>query len=312
MVPALQVHILMTGSRPSATAYLVAKGLLFLSFDPQLGFLVPGPAAEASGWFVESQRLLRSLKRPWFRALVRLLQSLSVPGILLHYALRKRYLEETVRNGLRDGFRQVVILGAGFDTLAWRLHREFPEAGFWEVDHPLTQREKRRVLDARGGCGANLHFLPVDFANFPANLPGSLRGQICPRVGSAAYDLTRDTLFVAEGVLMYLKPAEIDAIFEAAGQPRGRSRFAFTFMGPEGFVNASPLVGLWLRLKGEPFQWSIRPDDLPAYLKRHGWALRGLATAETLRSLYLPPSRRVSLARGESICIAERLEKVTS
>jgi methyltransferase (TIGR00027 family) len=303
VVPALQVHILMTDSRPSATAYLVAKGLLFLSFDPQLGFLVPAPAAEATGWFVESKRLLRSMERPWFRALVRLLQSLSVPGILLHYALRKRYLEETVRNGLRDGFRQVVILGAGFDTLAWRLHREFPAAGFLEVDHPRTQREKKRVLNARGGCGANLHFLPVDFA----------RQQLAVALSrSGAYDPALDTLFVAEGVLMYLNPAEIDAIFEAVTRHRGRSRFAFTFMGPQGFVNASPLVGLWLRLRGEPFQWSIRPYCLPAYLSWRGLALRGLATTETLRCLYLPKSLPVSLARGESICIAERLEEVTS
>jgi methyltransferase (TIGR00027 family) len=293
----------MTHSRPSATAYLVAKGLLFLSFDPELGFLVPASAAEASGWFVESQRLLRSMERPWFRALVRLLQSLSVPGILLHYALRKRYLEETVRNGLRDGFRQVVILGAGFDTLAWRLHREFPEVSFLEVDHPRTQREKKRVLSARGRCGANLRFLPVDFAS--RQLAGVLSR-------SGLYDLTLDTLFVAEGVLMYLKPPEVDAIFEVAGQHRARSRFAFTFMGPEGFTNASPLAGLWLRLRGEPFQWSIRPDSLPAYLSCRGWALRGLATTETFRCLYLPKSRRVSLARGESICIAERLEEVAS
>ena len=293
----------MTDSRPSATAYLVAKGLLFLSFDPQLGFLVPASAAEASGWFVESRRLLRSMERAWFRALVRLLQSLTVPGILLHYALRKRYLEETVRNGLRDGFRQVVILGAGFDTLARRLHREFPEAAFLEVDHPWTQREKERVLSFRGGCGANLHFLPVDFA----------RQQLAVTLSrSGLYDLTLDTLFVAEGVLMYLKPPEVDAIFGAVGQHRRKSRFAFTFIEPEGFVNASPLLGLWLRLRGEPFQWSIRPDYLPAYLRCRGWVLRKLATAETFRCLYLPKSRPVSLARGESICIAERLEEVTS
>ena len=43
-----------------------------------------------------------------------------------------------------EGAKQVVILGAGFDTLAWRLSEKFESIRFIEVDHPATSKEKKR------------------------------------------------------------------------------------------------------------------------------------------------------------------------
>ncbi|MEQ1870931.1 MAG: class I SAM-dependent methyltransferase, partial [Vicinamibacterales bacterium] len=57
-------------------------------------------------------------------------------------------------------FASAMVMFAGFDLLAWRLHRERPEVRFFELDHPATQAPKKRKLDAAG----NLTFLPVDLA----------------------------------------------------------------------------------------------------------------------------------------------------
>ena len=62
------------------------------------------------------------------------------PGILLHYALRKKCTRELVRLAFANGIAQVVILGAGFDPLSPELQGEFPTARFWEIDHPATPR----------------------------------------------------------------------------------------------------------------------------------------------------------------------------
>jgi Leucine carboxyl methyltransferase len=59
--------------------------------------------------------------------------------------LRKCYIENQVRR-LLPSVKQVLVLGAGYDTLAHRLAREFPNLIFCEVDHPATSKVKLRAL----------------------------------------------------------------------------------------------------------------------------------------------------------------------
>src|SRR5438093_276985 len=89
----------MQPGRPSATAGVIAASTAFLALDSRLGHLVPGEAAEASAWFLNAaspraDRWLRLMHRPAFRRLLRVVERLMLPGIVLHYALRKRCLEE--------------------------------------------------------------------------------------------------------------------------------------------------------------------------------------------------------------------------
>ena len=43
------------------------------------------------------------------------------------------------------GAKQVVILGAGFDTLALRLSEQFPSVKFIEVDHRLLVKKSLKL-----------------------------------------------------------------------------------------------------------------------------------------------------------------------
>ena len=205
---------------------------------------------------------------------------------------------------LHEGFAQVVILGAGYDTLAWRLQGEFHKAVFFEADHPATQRAKREALERRPLPVANLRFLPMDFTRDRledglSTLPG--------------YDAKAKTLFVAEGVLMYLRPEEVDRLFDGIRRLGGAtSRFAFTFMEPQAngrieFRNSRRLVTLWLGLRGEPFRWGLRREQLPAFLAARGFSLRTLATPATLRDRFLGGvlATETPLAEGECVCLAE-------
>jgi len=294
----------------SATARLIALSTLFLRGDPRWGHLVPPAAAEASLWFLEANETrprlaLKTVSRQWVRRIAQAAECLTIPGILLHYAVRKRYLEEAVRMTLHEGFTQVVILGAGYDTLPLRLHQEFRQALFFEVDHPATQRAKREALERRALPMTNLRFLPVDFTRerLEDRLP-------TPR----GYDPKAKTLFVAEGVLMYLRPEEVDRLFGFVREQGGAtSRLVFTFMEPQAngkieFRNSGRLVALWLRLRGEPFRWSLPREQLPTFLAARGFSLRDLATPATFRARYLggPLAADVPLAEGEYVCVADR------
>lgn len=299
----------MKEDKPSATAYLIARSTFFLSRDPTLGQLVPARSAELCERFVHTRsrfaRLLdAAINSKPLRPLAALLERATVPGIKLHYALRKRCLEEIARDALRDGFRQVVVIGAGFDTLALRLHEAFSETKFFEIDHPATQRVKKHVVEKHQAPQRNLQFISLDLAH--GNLESSL-------LSSADYQPEIATLFVAEGLLMYLAPAEIDLILQFIRSHSGaKSRLVFTFMemqsgGRIGFRESSRAVDAWLRLRGESFKWGSRRERIGDYLAARGFAARDIITSETLRTKYLTAEhlRHLSLADGECICVSE-------
>ena len=106
--------------------------------------------------------LLKIVRQAWFRPIAKWIERFTIPGILLHYALRKKCIARLVRSALINGATQVVIVGAGFDPLSFELHQEFPGVQFWEIDHPATQRHKLRTfskIDAE-----RLHFVAMDLS----------------------------------------------------------------------------------------------------------------------------------------------------
>ena len=303
----------MKADRPSATAHLIARALVFLARDPRIAPLIPPETEEASRWFMHASSrwtpaLLRLVGAGWFRRLVWRAEQWAVPGIMLHYALRKQCLEEMAREALRDGYRQVVVLGAGFDTLALRLCREYPDSLFLEIDHPATQRVKRQALVERDRMMANLVLLPVDMAR--ERLETAIRQ--APQFRPDA-----ETLFIAEGLLMYLEAAAVDEVFHFCREHGGaRPRFAFTFMerledGRIAFRGQHRRVDTWLRLRGEPFRWGLPVGELSGYLRERGFACLGLATERVLRDRYLTTAalRRLPLADGDHVCLAEAVQQ---
>ena len=309
----------MREDRPSATAGLIAWATAAQARLPELAPLVPEGAAEACGWCIDALRpgSLRALHRASpgrLRLQLALFDRLSIPGICLHYLARKRFLEGAVRAALDargPGARRVLVLGAGFDTLCLRLHREFPETSFVECDHPATQAVKLRALAGRVRLAPNLQFAPADFTEV------SLEQALGER---PEFALVEPTVMVAEGLTMYLTAPEVSRLFAfLAARGGAGSRCAFTFLEPRpdgrlDFWRRSPLVGWWLRRQGEPFRWGIERAALAAFLGPLGFRPLEIAGAPELRERFLRPlalAARV-LAAGEVVCVAERAGAVAA
>lgn len=299
----------MKDGAPSETANIVAQNILLVAQTDELSGLVPADAARLSGWFVadfsgRGEAFVRRSAKRWFQRVRRASERLTVPGLALHQALRKRYIERVVRASLAEGFDQVVVLGGGLDSLALRLHGEFPRATFIELDHPATQAVKQRVIERRRLAGRNLKLLPVDFRK--QSLEEALRSCL-------DYQLERGTLFLSEGVLMYLEAREVDAVFacvrRASGAPR---RFVYTFMETNGngraaFRRSTWLARLWLSLRGEPFKWGLRAAEMESFLNARGFVLKEMASSRTLREAYLKEQglQDSILAEGENLCVCD-------
>lgn len=299
----------MRKERPSNTAQIVARGVWLTACQPDLAKLVPAEMSEWTARYLAAcpsggEWRVRLMKKAWYRRLQYALEGTMIPGIALHYVLRKRYIEEAVRERLAEGIRQVVILGAGFDTLASRLHREFPDVRFFEIDHPATQEVKHHALDISGLHAPNLRLLPLDLTNSTVE---SLL------LESREYNPAEPLVLVMEGLTMYLSEKEVQSVFAFVRKQSGQeSEIIFTFMeqdkdGNAYFPAATALVRLWLLLKGEPFKWGCARSILPEFLERNKFSAIEIADTDYLRNCYLTGKTRTKRsAPGEMVCRAAK------
>jgi methyltransferase (TIGR00027 family) len=199
----------MKGGRPSETALLIAKSTVATSADARVGKFITVEAAEACAWFLKDHLLLGRLRlglfrSAWYQVFQRILESQIIPGIQLHYALRKLQLEQFANASLKRSARQVIVLGAGFDTLCLRLASQYRHVSFIEIDHPNTQALKVQSLSKRGMRPDNLNFISNDFME--KDLSAVLQD-------SEGIDKKMPTLIIAEGVLMYLSEQVVENLF---------------------------------------------------------------------------------------------------
>ena len=297
-----------THDKVSSTAAVIAASTVFLSREKFAGQLVSRCAAELSELFLRhlpqpARFLLRTLSAGAFRPLGRLIEHATVPGIQLHYALRKLHLEQAARRFIREGGDQCVVLGGGFDTLAIRLADEYPHVRFVEVDRPATQEIKTAAL-ARSAHRGNPLFLPLELPN---------EGFAQALASCSGRRTAERSLFVAEGLLMYLARTAVESLFGTVCRlaPPG-SLFAFTFMekdadGRVTFREQGKVVDLWLRLRGEQFAWGIARKEIAAFVATFSFRVREVLTSADLRALYLPDGSHLPVAEGECVCVAERI-----
>ncbi len=267
----------MRADQPSSTAALIAASTVFLSRDPALAHFVPAGAADICERCLTARQLLPTRLR-W---LARAAERATIPGLMLHFMLRKRWIEQAVRSAITRGCRRVVVIGAGYDTLAARLAPVFPAVRFTEVDHPATQAVKRAAVAAF----ANLQFVAADLARVP------LRQVLSPA--------DQPSVHIAEGLLMYLTAAEVDALLASLD-----GDIIVTVMEPApggriAFHNATWLERALLALWREPFKWALARAALGDFL-----AARGLRLREYADLAQAHPELR--LARGELVVHATR------
>jgi len=159
------------------------------------------------------------------------------------------------------------VLGAGYDTMGWRLAPEFAGVNFFEIDHPATARLKARGIETMGQRD-NLHLIPEDLGK---------RKLVDVLKANESWDQAAQTIIAAEGLLMYLPPEAVRDLFGQCATIAGAgSRIAFTYIctGADGQPDAGRWTGLvlWtLKVTGEPWLWSIRPEELGRFLEETGW-----------------------------------------
>lgn len=297
----------MRGDRPSRTALQVALAVPYIAHQPRVGRLLPPDLVTATEDMLQasgavSRRQVERLQRPWFRLFGTAAERVTAPGLSLHLALRKRWVGDEVEDALSRGVRQVLVLGAGLDTLGQRLAPRHGDARFVEIDHPSSQRIKEMALE-RLGRAPNHRLVSADFTE--TDLHAVVAGLEDWIVGAP-------TVVVAEGLLMYLCAEEVAGFFDATARIAGEgSRILFSYLqrteSGRFLVPCGGLAELGLKLQGEPWRWGLRSERMPAFLAEHGWTLAD-ADRFDLRRRYLLPAGLgdVRLSSAERLAVALR------
>jgi len=226
-----------------------------------------------------------------------LLDRILPSGTIDFAMVRERYIHDLMVREIDAGIDQLVILGAGFDTRAYRI----PQMGniaVFEVDHPTTQAGKRRALEGVvDRMPPNHRFVPVDFD----------RDQLGERLAAAGYDEAARTLFVWQGVIMYLTRAGIDATLGFVAQHSAPgSTIVFDYFHSDALGGSrAAMMQLMTRAMGERITFAIDAGQIDPFLESRGFTEIENADSADLRRLYLTgPNAKRPLIAGAAIASA--------
>lgn len=184
-----------------------------------------------------------------------------------HVVLRSRYAEDSLREAVDSGVHQYVILGAGFETFAYRQPAWAAPLRIFEVDHPASQRAKmERLRLSNISLPLNLEFVSADFES------ASLRDIL----SHSSLDFTAPAFFSCLGVLVYLAEDSVKAIFQVAASFPKLSEIVFTFS--QGNVTSGdergsrPSLAEAAAAVGEPWRSYHGPDVLRRELSEIGFS----------------------------------------
>jgi methyltransferase (TIGR00027 family) len=224
--------------------------------------------------------------------------------LFLHILARTRAIDDRLCIEIRDGAAQVVILGAGYDTRAYRMQELLKRTIIFEVDLPRIQELKKlRVREVLGQAPENVVFVPTDFTNQDL-------GTVLPKAG---YHVEQRTLFVLEGVSSYLPESGMDAMlrFVARNSAPGSAlifdyeseRVARGDHGDEELKEAIARLAQW----GEPHVFGLPIGNARAFVEQRGLSMVADLGPRELSREYLTRKNGTLLADAPwsfGVCVA--------
>jgi len=186
----------------------------------------------------------------------------------LFIAVRTRFAEDALAAAVARGVRQMVVLGAGLDTYAYR--NAFSEKlHVFEVDHPATQGWKRqRLAEVEIPIPPTLTFAPVDFE----------RGTLADGLAVAGFDPALPTFFTWLGVVPYLTEQAVYSTLDFIAHLPGGAHVVFDYSNPpasgpghEKYAAAREILAARVASVGEAFRSDFETHALHAKLTTLGF-----------------------------------------
>lgn len=205
------------------------------------------------------------------------------PGLANSIRARVRYFDDFAKNSIDEGLEQMVILGAGYDTRAYRIEGMKGNVKVFEVDHPDTQSVKiEKVKQIFGSLPDHIMYVPVDFEteNF---------GE---RLIAHGFDRSLKTLFLMEGLVMYIPPEAVDEILSFIAMNSGKGSAILFDYYPDSVVDGTCKLEVGKNIfdytfqQGEPLKFGIKEGMVEPFLAERGFSRVKNVTAEEYKKMY--------------------------
>jgi len=162
---------------------------------------------------------------------------------------RIRYFDDVTRNAPGEGFTQLVILGAGYDTRAYRIDTLKGCMKIFEIDRPDTLARKTGIVQQIfGQVPDHVVFIPLDMA----------QGDCWESLVTAGWSPEGKTLFLLEGLVMYLPHKAVEDLLSGIARNTGAGSIVLFDFVPQSLADGSSdaeggqNIRNWTIVIGEP------------------------------------------------------------
>ncbi len=269
-------------TKPSETAFFAA--LRRTIAHKEYGNEKWGPDYLAASFLPAHYRFLLRFKRIRENTKSRL--STFMPGLNEYMIARTIHFDRLFAQALENGVPQIVLLGAGYDSRAYRFAPLNSGTQIFELDIAPTQNEKRKCLQqARIDIPPQVTFVPIDFNK-------EALGDV---LGRAGYVAQNKTLFIWEGVSYYLDVASVDNTLAFVNQDTHENNvIAFDYtvtLTPENMANYYGAQEFAQTMKeqhaGEELLFSIPEGGIESFLAQRKLAVVNHLDNNEMENAYL-------------------------
>ena len=212
------------------------------------------------------------------------IRRIAPPGIYEYVLARTKLLDNVFIHALENRFTQVVLLKAGFDTRALRFESGNTGSKIFELDVETTQHPKLEILKRKQvALPRELVFVPIDFN----------RQSIADALGKAGYGAEQKSLFIWEGVTMYLTAGVVDRTLEFIRcSAMEESVVAFDYIYASVLRRENKFYGereiyRTVSRVGEGWTFGIEEGTIEDFLTQRGFRLITHHTPSDLEKAYL-------------------------
>lgn len=215
------------------------------------------------------------------------------PGVHNSLSARVRYFDDFVKKSIDEGLEQLIILGAGYDTRAYRIEGLIDEVRVFEVDHPGTQRVKiEKIKDIFGSLPDHVEYVSVDFETEDF-------GQ---RLIEHGYKRLQKTIFMMEGLIYYLPPRAVDEMLLFIAKNSGiGSSIIFDYVHESSIDRTNRICGVRCKAcdqkeiknatkdmvqQGEPYKFGVKDGTIETFLSERGFSEILNVTSEDYKKAY--------------------------
>ena len=217
-----------------------------------------------------------------------------MPGVNGAIVARVRFIDEYLLECIAAGFKQLFVIGAGFDTRAYRFAEVKDNLRVFEVDHPATQQVKvEKIKVIFGKAPDHVVYVPVVFG----------ADRLDHKLFENGYNPGLKTLFIVEGLLMYVPPPAVDGLLSFVVNASGPgSAFVADYFSTSVVEGTSPLkeaqvLRQFVQNEGAPLQFGIQEGKIEEFFMARGFQTVSNVTSASCKEKYF---RNVSCERTVS------------